>query len=77
MCSLALFPPPLADGEVTLYESNNELVSGSSPSNYPKQVSYRPNIRGRGSSPSRIIYHLFDTCPCLTGVGSTELEFST
>ncbi|XP_063076448.1 aladin isoform X2 [Engraulis encrasicolus] len=37
MCSLALFPPPLADGEVTLYESNNELVSGSSANSYPKQ----------------------------------------
>lgn len=44
MCSLALFPPPLADGEVTLYESNNELVSGSSPSSYPKQEWDPPSL---------------------------------
>ncbi|TTL25871.1 Aladin [Bagarius yarrelli] len=30
MCSLALFPPPLLSGEVTLYEANNELVCGNS-----------------------------------------------
>ncbi|XP_039370688.1 aladin isoform X1 [Mauremys reevesii] len=28
MCSLALFPPPPAPGDVTLYEFNNALVSG-------------------------------------------------
>uniref|UniRef100_A0A8C7ZVN0 Achalasia, adrenocortical insufficiency, alacrimia n=1 Tax=Oryzias sinensis TaxID=183150 RepID=A0A8C7ZVN0_9TELE len=29
MCSLTLFPPPLPDGQTTLCESNNELLSGS------------------------------------------------
>uniref|UniRef100_A0A8D3CUE0 Achalasia, adrenocortical insufficiency, alacrimia n=1 Tax=Scophthalmus maximus TaxID=52904 RepID=A0A8D3CUE0_SCOMX len=29
MCSLALFPAPLPDGQTTLCESNNELLSGS------------------------------------------------
>lgn len=28
MCSLALFPPPLPPGEITLCEANNELLSG-------------------------------------------------
>ncbi|KAG9339678.1 hypothetical protein JZ751_023324 [Albula glossodonta] len=37
MCSLALFPSPLGDGQVTLYESNNELVTGSSLDSYQKQ----------------------------------------
>lgn len=61
MCSLALFPPPLADGEVTLYESNNELVSGSSPSSYPKQVAnFTIQICGGGSS---IICHLSTHSP--------------
>ncbi|KAL2102007.1 hypothetical protein ACEWY4_003768 [Coilia grayii] len=44
MCSLALFPPPLADGEVTLYESNNELVSGSSPNSYSMQEWDPPSL---------------------------------
>ncbi|RVE70806.1 hypothetical protein OJAV_G00068080 [Oryzias javanicus] len=29
MCSLALFPPPLPNGQTTLCESNNELLSGN------------------------------------------------
>uniref|UniRef100_A0A672IBQ6 Achalasia, adrenocortical insufficiency, alacrimia n=1 Tax=Salarias fasciatus TaxID=181472 RepID=A0A672IBQ6_SALFA len=29
MCSLALFPPPLASGQTTLCESNNQLLSGT------------------------------------------------
>ncbi|XP_077594204.1 aladin [Stigmatopora nigra] len=29
MCSLALFPPPLAPGQTTFCESNNELLAGS------------------------------------------------
>ncbi|XP_053312167.1 aladin [Spea bombifrons] len=28
MCSLGLFPPPLTQGDVTLYEFNNEMVPG-------------------------------------------------
>lgn len=28
MCSLALFPPPPAPGDITLYEVNNSLVCG-------------------------------------------------
>ncbi|XP_036389434.1 aladin [Megalops cyprinoides] len=37
MCSLALFPPPLPDGQVTLCESNNELISGASLDSPQKQ----------------------------------------
>ncbi|XP_028842607.1 aladin isoform X2 [Denticeps clupeoides] len=44
MCSLALFPPPLLDGEITLYESNNELVSGTSASSCPKQEWDPPSL---------------------------------
>ncbi|KAK1786869.1 hypothetical protein P4O66_017247 [Electrophorus voltai] len=38
MCSLALFPPPLPSGQITLYETNNEFVSGKSPNYYEKQI---------------------------------------
>uniref|UniRef100_A0A8D3BSL1 Achalasia, adrenocortical insufficiency, alacrimia n=1 Tax=Scophthalmus maximus TaxID=52904 RepID=A0A8D3BSL1_SCOMX len=38
MCSLALFPAPLPDGQTTLCESNNELLSGSDAEERPKQV---------------------------------------
>uniref|UniRef100_A0A4W6F389 Achalasia, adrenocortical insufficiency, alacrimia n=1 Tax=Lates calcarifer TaxID=8187 RepID=A0A4W6F389_LATCA len=39
MCSLALFPPPLPSGQTTLCESNNELLSGTSTEDRPKQES--------------------------------------
>ncbi|XP_076022792.1 aladin [Genypterus blacodes] len=39
MCSLSLFPPPLPPGETTLCESNNELLSGTSIADRPKQDS--------------------------------------
>ncbi|KAF0035772.1 hypothetical protein F2P81_011084 [Scophthalmus maximus] len=38
MCSLALFPAPLPDGQTTLCESNNELLSGSDAEERPKQA---------------------------------------
>uniref|UniRef100_A0AAR2KJV0 Aladin seven-bladed propeller domain-containing protein n=1 Tax=Pygocentrus nattereri TaxID=42514 RepID=A0AAR2KJV0_PYGNA len=44
MCSLALFPPPLPSGQVTLYEANNELVSGGSPDCYEKQHWEPPSL---------------------------------
>ncbi|KAJ8371960.1 hypothetical protein AAFF_G00298330 [Aldrovandia affinis] len=44
MCSLALFPCPLPDGLVTLYESSNELVSGSSLDSCPKQEWDAPSL---------------------------------
>uniref|UniRef100_A0A4W6EYV2 Achalasia, adrenocortical insufficiency, alacrimia n=1 Tax=Lates calcarifer TaxID=8187 RepID=A0A4W6EYV2_LATCA len=40
MCSLALFPPPLPSGQTTLCESNNELLSGTSTEDRPKQVRF-------------------------------------
>ncbi|XP_058497867.1 aladin isoform X2 [Solea solea] len=39
MCSLALFPPPLPYGQITLCESNNELLSGTSVEDVEKQES--------------------------------------
>ncbi|KAJ8336407.1 hypothetical protein SKAU_G00376270 [Synaphobranchus kaupii] len=44
MCSLALFPSPLPDGQVTLYESNNELVAGTSLDSYQKQEWDPPSL---------------------------------
>ncbi|XP_062855582.1 aladin isoform X2 [Trichomycterus rosablanca] len=44
MCSLELFPPPLLNGQITLYEANNELVSGSSPDCYHKQHWNPPSL---------------------------------
>ncbi|KAB0396839.1 hypothetical protein E2I00_016258 [Balaenoptera physalus] len=41
MCSLGLFPPPPPRGQVTLYEHNNELVTGSSYESPP------PDFRGQ------------------------------
>lgn len=41
MCSLGLFPPPPPRGQVTLYEHNNELVTGTSYENPP------PDFRGQ------------------------------
>ena len=41
MCSLALFPPPPPRGQVTLYEQNNELVTGNSYESPP------PDFRGQ------------------------------
>lgn len=41
MCSLGLFPPPPPRGQVTLYEHNNELVTGNSYENPP------PDFRGQ------------------------------
>uniref|UniRef100_A0A8C5XGM4 Aladin WD repeat nucleoporin n=1 Tax=Microcebus murinus TaxID=30608 RepID=A0A8C5XGM4_MICMU len=41
MCSLALFPPPPPRGQVTLYEHNNELVTGNSYESPP------PDFRGQ------------------------------
>ncbi|XP_076859110.1 aladin isoform X2 [Brachyhypopomus gauderio] len=38
MCSLALFPPPSPSGHVTVYEANNELVSGSSTHDQDKHI---------------------------------------
>ncbi|XP_068606220.1 aladin [Brachionichthys hirsutus] len=39
MCSLALFPPPMPPGQVTLCESNNELITGTAAENQLKQSS--------------------------------------
>ncbi|ERE83644.1 aladin [Cricetulus griseus] len=41
MCSLGLFPPPPPRGQVTLYEHNNELVTGNSYESPP------PDFRGQ------------------------------
>lgn len=41
MCSLGLFPPPPPRGQITLYEHNNELVTGSSCERPP------PDFRGQ------------------------------
>ena len=41
MCSLGLFPPPPPRGQITLYEHNNELVTGSSCESPP------PDFRGQ------------------------------
>ncbi|XP_058164121.1 aladin isoform X3 [Dasypus novemcinctus] len=41
MCSLGLFPPPPLRGQVTLYEHNNELVTGNSYESPP------PDFRGQ------------------------------
>lgn len=41
MCSLNLFPPPPPRGQITLYEYNNELVTGSSYESLP------PDFRGQ------------------------------
>lgn len=44
MCSLGLFPPPPPRGQVTLYEHNNELVTGNTyenpPSDFRGQVAW-------------------------------------
>ena len=47
MCSLALFPPPLPSGQTTLYESNNELVAGTTSDSLQKQVRERERERER------------------------------
>ncbi|MBN3317693.1 AAAS protein, partial [Atractosteus spatula] len=44
MCSLALFPPPLPAGQVSLYESSNELVSGSTLDSYQRQEWDPPSL---------------------------------
>lgn len=41
MCSLGLFPPPPRRGQVTLYEHNNELVTGNNYESPP------PDFRGQ------------------------------
>ncbi|KAJ8257963.1 hypothetical protein GJAV_G00191640 [Gymnothorax javanicus] len=44
MCSLALFPAPLPDGQVTLCESNNELVAGVSLDSCPRREWDPPSL---------------------------------
>ncbi|XP_023669191.1 aladin [Paramormyrops kingsleyae] len=44
MNSLALFPPPPPKGHITLYESNNQLVSGTSYDCYQKQEWDPPSL---------------------------------
>lgn len=41
MCSLGLFPPPPPRSQVTLYEHNNELVTGNTYESPP------PDFRGQ------------------------------
>lgn len=56
MCSLGLFPPPPRRGQVTLYEHNNELVTGgnyeSPPPDFRGQVARagRERTSGKGRS---------------------------
>ncbi|MGH0172985.1 UNVERIFIED_CONTAM: hypothetical protein FKN15_002569 [Acipenser sinensis] len=68
MCSLSLFPPPLPAGHVTLYESNNELVSATSLHNYQRQdwdppsllipkETLKPHSRLESSSKAAFIHH--------------------
>lgn len=68
MCSLALFPPPLPSGQTTLYESNNELVSGTASDSYQKQESgplslyfpresLKPHSRPESSSKAAFLDH--------------------
>ncbi|KAK1151236.1 aladin isoform X1 [Acipenser oxyrinchus oxyrinchus] len=68
MCSLSLFPPPLPAGHVTLYESNNELVSATSLDNYQRQdwdppsllilkETLKPHNRLENSSKAAFIHH--------------------
>uniref|UniRef100_A0A8B9L674 Aladin seven-bladed propeller domain-containing protein n=1 Tax=Astyanax mexicanus TaxID=7994 RepID=A0A8B9L674_ASTMX len=68
MCSLALFPPPLSGGQITLYEANNELVAGSSPDCYEKQhwdppslnfprETLKPHSRPESSSKAAFLDH--------------------
>ncbi|MGH0190018.1 UNVERIFIED_CONTAM: hypothetical protein FKN15_041740 [Acipenser sinensis] len=68
MCSLSLFPPPLPAGHVTLYESNNELVSATSLDNYQRQdwdppsllipkETLKPHSRLESSSKAAFIHH--------------------
>lgn len=47
MCSLGLFPPPPPRGQVTLYEHNNELVTGNTYESPP------PDFRGQVAWASR------------------------
>lgn len=46
MCSLGLFPPPPPRGQVTLYEHNNELVTGNGYENPPPD--FRGQVAGAG-----------------------------
>lgn len=68
MCSLSLFPPPLSIGETTLCESNNELLSGTSIGDRPKQdssslslffprESLKPHSRTESSSKAAFLDH--------------------
>ncbi|RXM93816.1 Aladin [Acipenser ruthenus] len=68
MCSLSLFPPPLPAGHITLYESNNELVSATSLDNYQRQdwdppsllipkETLKPHSRLESSSKAAFIHH--------------------
>uniref|UniRef100_A0A4W3JC59 Aladin WD repeat nucleoporin n=1 Tax=Callorhinchus milii TaxID=7868 RepID=A0A4W3JC59_CALMI len=60
MCSLDLFPPPLCEGHITLYELNNELVSGLQNDeevyNFQAQ-SLKPHCRLEHSAKAAFIHH--------------------
>lgn len=65
MCSLVLFPPPHPAGQITLCESNNELVSGASClkqesgplSLYFPRESLKPHSRTENSTKSAFLDH--------------------
>ncbi|XP_007909739.1 aladin [Callorhinchus milii] len=72
MCSLDLFPPPLCEGHITLYELNNELVSGLQndeevynfqaqtlgfPSVLIRKESLKPHCRLEHSAKAAFIHH--------------------
>ncbi|XP_066500239.1 aladin isoform X1 [Hoplias malabaricus] len=68
LCSLALFPAPPPSGQITLYEANNEMVSGKPPDSFEKQhwdppclnfprETLKPHSRPESSSKSAFLDH--------------------
>uniref|UniRef100_A0A8C9VRC1 Achalasia, adrenocortical insufficiency, alacrimia n=1 Tax=Scleropages formosus TaxID=113540 RepID=A0A8C9VRC1_SCLFO len=58
MNSLSLFPPPGPDGNITLFESNNELVCGTSLGSRQKQVGIRSSAGNTFILYSHVTFYL-------------------